>query len=111
MGLARLLDLPWEITNPSLFQELLLNRLAVLSPVRAHIAKWTEKLIAGVYQVPSRGSGMCDRNDEWRAYVETLFEQNRITKNGWTIEQCLDAVDLRPVLSFLTPILKPDAQY
>lgn len=32
-------------------------------------------------------------------------------KNGWTVEQSLDCVDLRHVFAFYTPILKPDAQF
>lgn len=74
MGLTRLLDLPWDVTNHSLFQNLLLSHPALPSPVCAHISKWTEKLIGNVCQVPSRGSGMCDGNDELRGYVKTFFE-------------------------------------
>lgn len=110
MGLERLLDLPWDIEHPSLFHDLLLNQCAVTSPIRAHVSAWTEKLISKVYRISRSGSGWCDPNEELRDFAETFFEPNRVRKNGWTIDQCLDDVDLRPVFAFLTPILKPEAQ-
>jgi hypothetical protein len=105
MGCSGLLEKPWGFKDDRIVKELLdgvSNEFD--NSIRATPTRWIEECWREVYNFSKGGGGLAGRKDD---YVKDCFEELPSPKDGYAIEDCMDA-RYRHVLAFLVPILYPE---
>jgi hypothetical protein len=105
MGCSGLLEKPWGFKDDWIVRELLDGVSHEFEhSIQASLIRWTEECWREVYNFSTGGGGLAGRKDE---YVKDCFRALPNPKDGYAIEDCIDARHRR-VLAFLVPILYPE---
>lgn len=107
MKCEKLLDLPWNWED-----DVLVKKVARRNPppglkdtIRARPEAWNKEMVAAAFQVSLKGEGLRQRSKA--ETISKYFRGELSPSDGWKFEQCVNQ-DLRDVLKFLIPLLKPN---
>jgi hypothetical protein len=105
MGCSGLLEKSWDFKDDRIVRELLDGVSNEFEhSIRATPVRWKEECWREVYNFNKGGGGLAGRKDE---YVKDCFRALPSPKDGYAIEDCIDARHKR-IHAFLVPILYPE---